>query len=64
MKTEFYPRTDKEKLFALGYLAKPSAHARGSTERSILAPATTVWTCWQTHQTFVQAAQHYATVKH
>src|SRR6202043_2795013 len=31
MKTEFYPRTDKEKLFALGYLAKPSAHSRGST---------------------------------
>src|SRR5450432_4324758 len=31
MKAEFYPRTDKEKLFALGYLAKPSAHSRGST---------------------------------
>jgi D-alanyl-D-alanine dipeptidase len=31
MKTEFYPRTGKEKLFALGYLAKPSAHSRGST---------------------------------
>jgi len=25
MKTEFYPRTDREKLFALEYLAKPSA---------------------------------------
>jgi zinc D-Ala-D-Ala dipeptidase len=31
MKTEFYPRTDKEKLFALGYLATRSAHSRGST---------------------------------
>jgi zinc D-Ala-D-Ala dipeptidase len=31
MKAEFYPRTDKEKLFALGYLAKRSAHPRGST---------------------------------
>jgi D-alanyl-D-alanine dipeptidase len=31
MKTEFYPRNDKEDLFALGYLAKPSAHSRGST---------------------------------
>jgi D-alanyl-D-alanine dipeptidase len=31
MKTEFYPRIDKEKLFALGYLAKPSAHSRVST---------------------------------
>ncbi len=31
MKTEFYPRTDKEKLFALGYLAKRSPHSRGST---------------------------------
>jgi zinc D-Ala-D-Ala dipeptidase len=31
MKTEFYPRTDKEKLFTLGYLAKRSAHSRGST---------------------------------
>jgi zinc D-Ala-D-Ala dipeptidase len=31
MKAEFYPRTDKEKLFALGYLAIRSAHSRGST---------------------------------
>ena len=38
MKTEFYPRTDKEKLFALGYLAKPSAHSRGSTVDLALVP--------------------------
>jgi D-alanyl-D-alanine dipeptidase len=31
MKAEFYPRTDKQKLFALGYLAGRSAHSRGST---------------------------------
>jgi D-alanyl-D-alanine dipeptidase len=31
MKTEFYPRTDKDKLFARGYLAKRSPHSRGST---------------------------------
>jgi D-alanyl-D-alanine dipeptidase len=31
MKAEFYPNTDKEKLFALGYLARRSAHSRGST---------------------------------
>jgi D-alanyl-D-alanine dipeptidase len=31
MKTEFYPRTDKSMLFALGYLATRSAHSRGST---------------------------------
>ena len=31
MKTEFYPRTDKQNLFALGYLAMRSAHSRGST---------------------------------
>src|SRR5258708_23224337 len=31
MKAEFYPRTDKEKLFSLGYLAIRSAHSRGST---------------------------------
>jgi D-alanyl-D-alanine dipeptidase len=31
MKAEFYPRSDKEKLFALGYLARRSAHSRGST---------------------------------
>jgi zinc D-Ala-D-Ala dipeptidase len=31
MKAEFYPRTDKRKLFALGYLAMRSAHSRGST---------------------------------
>ena len=31
MKAEFYPRTDKQNLFALGYLATRSAHSRGST---------------------------------
>jgi len=31
MKAEFYPRTDKAMLFALGYLATRSAHSRGST---------------------------------
>ena len=31
MKAEFYPRTDKRELFALGYLAARSAHSRGST---------------------------------
>jgi len=31
MKTEFYPRTDKVNLFAQGYLARRSAHSRGST---------------------------------
>jgi zinc D-Ala-D-Ala dipeptidase len=31
MKSEFYPRSDKTKLFALGYLATRSAHSRGST---------------------------------
>jgi zinc D-Ala-D-Ala dipeptidase len=38
MKTEFYPRTDKEKLFALGYLAKPSAHSRGSAVDLAIIP--------------------------
>ena len=31
MKAEFYPRTDKANLFALGYLARHSPHSRGST---------------------------------
>jgi D-alanyl-D-alanine dipeptidase len=31
MKAEFYPRTDKASLFALGYIAIRSAHSRGST---------------------------------
>ncbi len=31
MKAEFYPRTDKASLFALGYLARRSPHSRGST---------------------------------
>jgi D-alanyl-D-alanine dipeptidase len=31
MKSEFYPRTDKAMLFALGYLAPQSGHSRGST---------------------------------
>jgi D-alanyl-D-alanine dipeptidase len=39
MKTEFYPGTDKQKLFALGYLAKPSAHSRGSTVDLAIVPS-------------------------
>jgi D-alanyl-D-alanine dipeptidase len=31
MKAEFYPRTDKAKLFDSGYIARRSAHSRGST---------------------------------
>jgi len=40
MKAEFYPHTDKEKLFALGYLAMRSAHSRGSTVDLGIVPAT------------------------
>jgi zinc D-Ala-D-Ala dipeptidase len=40
MKAEFFPRTDKEKLFALGYLAKRSAHSRGSTVDLGIVPMT------------------------
>ena len=39
MKAEFYPRTDKQKLFALGYLAIRSAHSRGSTVDLGIVPA-------------------------
>ena len=39
MKTEFYPRTDKRNLFALGYLASRSAHSRGSTVDLGIVPA-------------------------
>ena len=39
MKAEFYPRTDKQKLFALGYLALRSAHSRGSTVDLGLVPS-------------------------
>jgi D-alanyl-D-alanine dipeptidase len=39
MKPEFYPRTDKQKLFALGYLAPRSAHSRGSTVDLGIVPA-------------------------
>jgi D-alanyl-D-alanine dipeptidase len=39
MKAEFYPRTDKEKLFALGYLARRSPHSRGSAVDVGLVPA-------------------------
>jgi zinc D-Ala-D-Ala dipeptidase len=31
MKKWFYPRVDKKKLFALGYIAEKSGHSRGST---------------------------------
>jgi zinc D-Ala-D-Ala dipeptidase len=39
MKAEFYPRTDKAMLFALGYLARRSAHSRGSTVDLGIVPA-------------------------
>ncbi len=39
MKAEFYPRTRKEQLFALGYLASRSAHSRGSTVDVGIVPA-------------------------
>lgn len=39
MKAEFYPRTDKSKLFALGYIARRSAHSRGSTVDLGIVPA-------------------------
>jgi D-alanyl-D-alanine dipeptidase len=40
MKAEFYPRTDKSRFFALGYLATRSAHSRGSTVDLGLVPST------------------------
>jgi D-alanyl-D-alanine dipeptidase len=40
MKAEFYPNTDKTKLFALGYLATRSAHSRGSTVDLGIVPTT------------------------
>jgi D-alanyl-D-alanine dipeptidase len=40
MKAEFYPRTDKQRLFALGYLATRSAHSRGSTVDLGIVPST------------------------
>jgi D-alanyl-D-alanine dipeptidase len=39
MKAEFFPRTDKDRLFALGYLSPRSAHSRGSTVDLGLVPA-------------------------
>jgi zinc D-Ala-D-Ala dipeptidase len=39
MKTEFYPRTDKQKLFNLGYIARRSGHSRGSTVDLGIIPA-------------------------
>jgi zinc D-Ala-D-Ala dipeptidase len=39
MKTEFYPRSDKGKLFDLGYIARRSAHSRGSTVDLGIVPA-------------------------
>jgi len=40
MKAEFYPRSGKEKLFTLGYLARRSAHSRGSTVDLGIVPVT------------------------
>ena len=39
MKAEIYPNTDKDRLFALGYLATRSAHSRGSTVDLGIVPA-------------------------
>jgi D-alanyl-D-alanine dipeptidase len=39
MKTEFYPRADKQSLFARGYLAVRSAHSRGSTADLGIVPS-------------------------
>ena len=39
MKAEFYPNTDKDKLFALGYIAMRSGHSRGSTVDLGVVPA-------------------------
>lgn len=39
MKAEFFPRTDKNQLFALGYLSPRSTHSRGSTVDLGLVPA-------------------------
>jgi zinc D-Ala-D-Ala dipeptidase len=39
MKAEFYPHTDKDKMFVLGYLATRSAHSRGSTVDLGIVPA-------------------------
>ena len=38
MKEDFYPRVDKAKLFALGYISKKSSHTRGSTVDISLIP--------------------------
>lgn len=38
MKGEFFPRVDKSRLFALGYLAKRSRHSRGSTVDLAIVP--------------------------
>jgi len=40
MKAEFYSRTEKQKLFAFGYLASRSAHSRGSTVDLGIVPTT------------------------
>jgi D-alanyl-D-alanine dipeptidase len=39
MKAEFYPRTDKARLFPLGYIARRSGHSRGSTADLGIVPA-------------------------
>ena len=39
MKAEFYPRIDKARLFALGYIARRSGHSRGSTVDLGIVPA-------------------------
>lgn len=38
MKKEFYPRTNKEDVFHLGYVAQKSGHSRGSTVDLTIVP--------------------------
>lgn len=41
MKTEFYPRVNKQDFFKLGYVAEKSSHSRGSTIDLTLVPIPT-----------------------
>ena len=61
MKEEFYPRVDKSRLFADGYIAERSGHSRGSTvDLTLVRLPAAMQPRWQPSMGLVDCAAPYA----
>jgi D-alanyl-D-alanine dipeptidase len=61
MKAEFYPRVDKSRLFADGYIAERSGHSRGSTvDLTLVRLPAAAQPRWQPSMGLVDCAAPYA----